>query len=126
WIGDYTIEPENGGVGVFSHEFGHDLGLPDEYDTNGNVGGAENSTAWWTTWSQGSYGTIGQDLGTYPVSMTSWEKLFLGWLDYNLVVPGEHKTVKLTPIGTQTKKDQALIVLLPDKETSVNVGDPFE
>ena len=21
WIGDYTIEPENGGVGVFSHEF---------------------------------------------------------------------------------------------------------
>ena len=28
WIGDYTIEPENGGVGVFSHEFGHDLGLP--------------------------------------------------------------------------------------------------
>ena len=48
WIGDYTIEPENGGVGVFSHEFGHDLGLPDEYDTSGNTGGAENSTAWWT------------------------------------------------------------------------------
>ena len=60
WIGDYTIEPENGGVGVFSHEFGHDLGLPDEYDTSGNTGGAENSTAWWTPWSQGSYGTITQ------------------------------------------------------------------
>jgi len=29
WIGDYTIEPENGGVGVFAHEFAHDLGLPD-------------------------------------------------------------------------------------------------
>ena len=56
WIGDYTIEPENGGVGVFAHEFAHDLGLPDLYDTSGNTGGAENSTAWWTIMSQGSYG----------------------------------------------------------------------
>src|SRR5262249_23629444 len=54
WIGDYTIEPENGGVGVFSHEFGHDLGLPDLYDTSGNVGGAENSTGFWTLYSSGS------------------------------------------------------------------------
>ena len=60
WIGDYTIEPENGGLGVFAHEFGHDLGLPDEYDTSGNTGGAENSTAWWTLMSQGSYGTDGR------------------------------------------------------------------
>ncbi len=51
WIGDYTIEPENGGVGVFAHEFGHDLGLPDLYDTSGNTGGAENSTGFWTLYS---------------------------------------------------------------------------
>lgn len=25
WIGDYTIQPENGGLGVFVHEYGHDL-----------------------------------------------------------------------------------------------------
>ncbi len=48
WVGDYTIQPENGGLGVFAHEFGHDLGLPDLYDTSGNTGGAENETAFWT------------------------------------------------------------------------------
>ena len=70
WIGDYTIEPENGGVGVFSHEFGHDLGLPDEYDTSGNTGGAENSTGFWTHWSSGSYGNNGdpaEGIGNRPV-----------------------------------------------------------
>ena len=38
------MEPENGGLGVFVHEFGHDLELPDFYDT----AGGENGTAFWT------------------------------------------------------------------------------
>ena len=69
WVGDYTVEPENGGVGVFAHEFGHDLGLPDLYDTSGNTGGAENSTGFWTLMCSGSYGNNGHPedgIGTEP------------------------------------------------------------
>ena len=51
WLGDYTTEPENGGLGVFAHEFGHDLGLPDYYDT----AGGENGTAFWTLMGSGSW-----------------------------------------------------------------------
>jgi immune inhibitor A len=126
WIGDYTIEPENGGVGVFAHEFGHDLGLPDEYDTSGNTGGAENSTAWWTNWSQGSYGTIGQDLGSYPVHMDAWEKWFLGWLNYDVAFTGQTSSHKLSAISANTKQAQGVFVVLPNKQVSKNVGTPFE
>jgi immune inhibitor A len=125
WIGDYTVEPENGGVGVFAHEFGHDLGLPDEYDTSGNTRGAENGTAWWTNWSQGSYGTLTQqDLGSYPVGMTAWEKFQLGWLNYGVGVAGKKSSFKLGPLEANTKQLQGVFVVLPDKEVTTSLGDP--
>jgi immune inhibitor A len=125
WIGDYTIEPENGGVGVFSHEFAHDLGLPDEYDTSGNTGGAENGTAWWTLMSQGSYGTQSADLGSAPVHMSAWDKFQLGWLNYDVAGYGQHKEVKLGPAESNTKQTQGLFTLLPDKAKTVTIGTPY-
>jgi immune inhibitor A len=128
WIGDYTVEPENGGVGVFSHEFGHDLGLPDLYDTSGNTGGAENSTGFWTLYSSGSYGSTGlaaDGIGSKPISMSAYEKIFLGWSNYQLVGPGQPASVKLGPASANTKQAQQLVVLLPDKEVTVHLGNPF-
>jgi immune inhibitor A len=128
WVGDYTIEPENGGVGVFSHEFAHDLGLPDEYDTSGNTGGAENGTGFWTLMSQGSYGnngTAAEGIGDRPFHMNAWDKLQLGWLDYTAVGPGSKQaSVKLGPSEATTKQDQALIVVLPDKPVDFDFGAP--
>jgi immune inhibitor A len=127
WIGDYTVEPENGGVGVFSHEFGHDLGLPDLYDTSGNTGGAENSTGFWTLYSSGSYGNSGvpaDGIGSKPISMSVYEKIFLGWSDYAVVGYGQHASVKLSGATSSTKQNQAVVALLPDKSVDFVIGPP--
>lgn len=129
WIGDYTVEPENGGVGVFAHEFGHDLGLPDLYDTSGNTGGAENSTGFWTLYSSGSYGSSGkpQDgIGTKPTHMSAYEKIYMGWSNLKVVNYDETKKVKLGPAEYNTNAFQHLMVLLPDKQVDFSIGDPYD
>ncbi len=128
WIGDYTVEPENGGIGVFTHEYGHDLGLPDLYDTSGNTGGGENSTGFWTLYSSGSYGSTGEPadgIGSKPIPMSSYEKIFLGWSNYETVDYGERAAVKLGPVTANTKQAQTLVSFLPDKEVVFPVGDPY-
>lgn len=128
WVGDYTIEPENGGVGVFAHEFGHDLGLPDLYDTSGNTGGAENSTGFWTIMSSGSYGSTGvaaEGIGSKPVPMSAYEKIFLGWSNFEVYNYDQEASLKLGPSNFNTKQAQHLVVLLPDKFVDFPVGDPY-
>jgi immune inhibitor A len=128
WIGDYTIEPENGGVGVFAHEFAHDLGLPDLYDTSGNTGGAENSTGFWTLMSSGSYGSTGvaaEGIGSKPIPMSAYEKIFLDWSNYQLFFAGQRASVKLGPANANTKQAQQLVVILPDKSVDFTIGAPF-
>jgi immune inhibitor A len=128
WVGDYTIEPENGGVGVFTHEFGHDLGLPDLYDTSGNTGGAENSTGFWTLYSSGSYGSTGkpeEGIGSKPIPMSAYEKIFLGWSNYAFFDYTQMGSVKLGPASTNTKQAQQLVVVLPDKQVDFPVGAPY-
>jgi immune inhibitor A len=129
WVGDYTIEPENGGVGVFAHEFAHDLGLPDEYDTSGNTGGAENGTGFWTLMSSGSYGnngTAAEGIGNRPFHMNGWDKFQLGWLNYEVAAAGQKSEHRIGPSVTNTKQAQGVFVLLPDKKVTVNLGAPFD
>ena len=45
--------------------------------------------------------------------MGAWEKLQLGWLDYDTAKAGETSTHKLGPSYHATKKQQALLVELP-------------
>ena len=126
WIGDYTTEPENGGLGVFTHEFGHDLGLRDYYDTADGTG-MGNSSAFWTLMSSGSWLNRGGDaIGTTPGYMGPHEKLLLGWLDYNLVTYGQNRDVR---IGIANKDGeqlpQAVAVLLPKKQHVEVYNTPY-
>ncbi|OKI57663.1 protease [Streptomyces sp. CB00072] len=124
WVGDYTVQPENGGLGVFAHEYAHDLGLPDLYDTSG---GGENSVGFWSLMSAGSWlGTGKGEIGNLPGDMTSWDKLQLGWLDYDKAKAGKTSLHKLGVSEYNTKNPQALVVELPKKAVTTTVVKPAE
>lgn len=121
WINKYTIQPENGGVGVFAHEFGHDLGLPDLYDYTG-----ENSTGFWPIMSSGSWLSQNNfDVGSEPGHFGVWEKFQLGWLNYEVAFAGAKSEHKLGPAETNTKQAQGLFVVLPDKEVTEQIAEPY-
>lgn len=127
YIGDYTVEPENGGLGVFAHEYGHDLGLPDFYDT----AGGDNGTAFWTLMSGGSWLNHGtaDGIGTTPGGMGPDERRQLGWLTYATVKPGQTASYTLNPAGAATvasKTVQAVKVELKDKVTTTSYATPPE
>jgi immune inhibitor A len=121
WVGKYTIQPENGGVGVFAHEYGHDLGLPDLYDYYG-----ENGTGFWTLMSSGSWMDEGEDtIGNKPTHMGAWEKFQLGWLNYEVARAGQKSVHKLGPMEFNTKQAQGLFVVLPQKPVTINIATPY-
>ncbi|MBB5811401.1 immune inhibitor A domain-containing protein [Streptomyces collinus] len=123
WVGDYTVQPENGGLGVYAHEYGHDLGLPDHYDT----AGGENSTGFWTLMSSGSWlGTGKNEIGDLPGDMTAWDKLQLGWLNFDKAKAGVNSWHKLGVAEYNTKHKQALVVDLPKKAVTTEVVAPAE
>lgn len=62
-------------IGVFVHEFGHILGLPDLYDTDYSGGGHVGT---WDVMSTGTYG-FGGRRPWRPVPFSAWSKVQLGW-----------------------------------------------
>ena len=68
----YSMEPENGRIGVFCHEYGHVLGLPDLYDYDYNAKGL----GYWSVMSTGSWA----DNGRTPVHFDAWSKSKLGFV----------------------------------------------
>lgn len=68
----YFTAPEDGKLGVFAHEFGHFLGLPDLYDTSYRSRGIGN----WCLMAGGSW----NGAGLQPARMSAWCLQQLGWI----------------------------------------------
>ncbi|MFC5264872.1 immune inhibitor A domain-containing protein [Kribbella qitaiheensis] len=123
WVGDYTIQPENGGISVFAHEYAHDLGLPDEYDTSGAA--VENGVNWWTLMAQSRVGApTDGGIGERAADLNAWDKLQLGWLDYEIVKAGQTKSLDLGPHEYNSAKAQAAVVTLPKKSVTTALQTP--
>ena len=80
-------------TGVLIHEYGHELGLPDLYDTTFQSEGIGN----WGVMAGGSYGGPGND-GTIPVGFCAWSKIFLGWEEPEIVYSSSN-TLKHPAVG---------------------------
>ena len=80
-INDYIIIDENSPdgaietVGVFAHEYGHALGLPDLYDTDASSAGV----GYWSLMATGVYNYVTIS-GDRPAHLDAWCKYYLGWI----------------------------------------------
>ncbi len=116
---NYTTQPEDAGVGVISHEYGHDLGLPDLYDP---IGPTDTDVGWWDLMSTGSHsGPVFQGI---PTHMGAWSKYVLGWINPKVMPYGSRKArVMLGQAAKVPRRTEAAVkVELPDKTASF--GEP--
>ena len=80
----YTTQPELYGsgstmstIGVMCHEFCHNLGAPDFYDTDYSTGGQYAGTGDWDLMSGGSWNGTNGDRPSHP---NPWIKKFFSWI----------------------------------------------
>lgn len=114
-VNSYAIEPEVGGdltgylgapsgpyppqVGVYAHEFGHVLGLPDMYD----YGYDSEGVGAYTIMAGGSwtrYPNAAPYSGNSPVHFDAWSKIFLGFEAPTTLASGQ-QTFTLQPASKQ-------------------------
>jgi immune inhibitor A len=110
--------------GVFAHEFGHVLGLPDQYD----YGYDSEGTGMFTLMAGGSYGrdvnTENKELNRYfsgfsPVHMDAWSKYYLGFIEPKVI------TKELLGSNTQTITLQAA-AQMPNKKGIYNAPNYYK
>jgi immune inhibitor A len=128
---DYTIQPVDSAAGVCAHEYGHDLGLPDEYDTI--YSGSGEPIGYWSIMSSGSWGGIIP--GTEPTGFSPFAKQFFQssmngkWQAGTKINLMDHQgktlnALQLDEASTKGTENDVIRIDLPQKD--VRLIEPFE
>jgi len=82
WVSAYTQEPEESAIsgtispiGVFAHEYGHFIGLPDLYDVDGEPS-TSDGLGRWSLMAGGSYNGGSRS----PAHFDAWSKTYVGFV----------------------------------------------
>jgi M6 family metalloprotease-like protein len=111
-----SVVAESDPTGVFSHEAGHLLGLPDLYDLTGQIYPTNNFLGYWEIMALGEWNpNTGNPLqpppGTYPSHHSIWSKIQLGFVPnarVTIVKPGEAANVTLQNLESPTSGNQSI------------------
>jgi immune inhibitor A len=115
----YSMEPEDGRIGVFCHELGHVFGLPDLYD----YGYDSDGLGGWTLMAGGCWGNGGRT----PVHFDGWCKSKLGYFIPVELSPGiydsvEFPLVEYSPVAYKLYGDNQPVHEYYIVENRSNVG----
>ena len=103
--GAYIVMPENGGIGVFAHEYAHNLGADDLY----TYGLGETSAGFWTVMADD---WTGYPIGFEPPAADPWHLDNWGWLD-PMVITDTSKVYTVT-IGQASAFSSLDTTVLPN------------
>ena len=120
-----SVVSESDPVGVYCHEAGHLLGLPDLYDITRQIDPVNNFIGYWDImalgeWNPNNGNPLQPTPGAYPAQHSAWSKIKLGWISNSsvpLVYPGNTTTLVLHNLEQPTAGIQAVkipIAVNPD------------
>ncbi len=118
-----------GMTGVVCHEFGHQLGLPDLYDTDGDEGGFSQGIGSWDVMGNGVWNFN----GFAPAGLTAWSRIFLGVLAPQRVITAQPCSLSMImrqvgphPRAIKIPMTETEYLLLENRKQDLNDNGDFD
>jgi M6 family metalloprotease-like protein len=111
-----SVVAESDPTGVYCHEAGHLLGLPDLYDLTGQIDPTNNFLGYWEImalgeWNPNNGNPLQPKPGTYPSHHSIWSKIQLGFVPSSRVAviqPGQSANITLQNLESPTLGNESV------------------